>query len=241
MSRERAEKERLSSTLAVNAGVEIPSGLEGTVNDPRLGGVNIPPIHRDEVNPPGTDKVIEKAERQAEKSRRTGSNELEVPDRSILAVRSPGDPASGEQITLPVIGEAHETSSNVSGVTPSPSYEDIRASHNRPILGNANMPSDSIGEIPPPTPPKLDGSIDTRDAAERQSWGGRPPPTPPKDGPRSQGLADIAQNNKHYSSDKELPLPPPMHKASTQLSASPMSISPLVSDEEMRHLGLRGS
>ena len=43
--------------------------------------------------------------------------------------------------------------------------------------------SDDIGETPPPTPPKLDGTTDRRSEEERRSWqsGGRPPPTPPKD------------------------------------------------------------
>lgn len=217
MSRERAEQERLSTALAADAGVEIPPGIGGTVNDPHLGGIN---IHRDKINPPGTDKVIQAAEHMAEKSRRKGSSEDEIPDRSILTVRSPGGEHT-ESATLPVIGEAAEGTSNAgsrtpSRVTPEPSDEHIQNA--RAVLGNAEMTSDPIGEVPPPTPPKMDGSIDRRSLEERLSWGGRAPPTPPK--------------------DKVLPLPP---QASTQLSTSPMSVSPGSREEESLGLAIKRS
>jgi len=88
--------------------------------------------------------------------------------------------------------------------------------HQQPIIGNANMPSESLGRIPPPTPPK-DGkhSLDSvRSRLESESNGGPPPPTPPKD--RSRGRAF----------DKDLPLPPPV--ASKGFSASPTRLG----DEE---------
>ncbi|KXT09637.1 hypothetical protein AC579_3133 [Pseudocercospora musae] len=217
MSRERAEKERLSTALAADAGVEIPPGIEGTVNDPRLGGIN---IHRDRINPPGTENVIHAAEHMAEKSRRKGSREEEIPERSITTVRSPGGEHT-ESATLPVIGEAAESNSNAgsrtpSRMTPESSREEMR---NGPtVLGNAEMTSESIGEVPPPTPPKMDGSTVRRSLEERLNWGGQPPPTPPK--------------------DKALPLLP---QASTQLSASPMSISPGSREDECLGLAIKRS
>jgi len=203
MSRERAEKERLSQRLST-AGIELPPGMEGTIDDPILGGVN---LQRDHSNPEGTEKVMQKAERAAEKSRRHGANEDLIPDRSILAVRGAGDYA--DAATLPVIGEAAENASNASrtaNVTPTPSHEEIVA--RGPVIGNANVPSDSIGEVPPPTPPKLDSKIDFEDDSfGRRSWGGGPPPTPPKD-----------DYNRGRLLDKNLPLPP---VASKVFSASP--------------------
>lgn len=209
MSRERAEKQRLSAALeAAGANIQIPDGIEGSVNDPKLGGIN---LHRDPIDPPGTEKVMNKAEHIAEKSRRRGSREEEVPDRSLGTMKTDENGA-----TLPVIGEAAESASQASRtpstrITPEPSREDV-FSH-RSIIGNAEMPSDAVGEVPPPTPPKMDGSVDRRSLEERRSWGGKPPPTPPKDERRSRAM------------DKDLPMPPTlMPQASTQLSASPSRI-----------------
>lgn len=230
-SRERAEQERLSSTLEVNAGITIPAGIEGTVRDDRLGGVNIP--SPDHSNPPGTDKVMQKAEKQAEKSRRS---EDEVTDRTMLAVRSPGDPQA-EQLTLPVIGEAAENSSNVSRspsqVSPQRSYEEFWRNGNIKA-GTANVPSDTIGEVPPPTPPKQDGSTDRRSEEERRSWqsGGLPPPTPPKETRRVVNVTDDSYEDSGCfgprttkvfgTQDKELPLPPSMVPETRAMSGSPL-------------------
>lgn len=110
MSRERAEQTRLSTTLEKSTGATFPPGAEPPIDDPRLSGINI--LH-DTNNPPGTDRVIEKAERSAEKSRRNrGPHELEIPDRSLGAVTSPAHDDDGA--ILPVIGEAAESSSQAS-------------------------------------------------------------------------------------------------------------------------------
>lgn len=201
MSRERAEQARLSQTLESSTGIRWPSGVfEPAIDDPRLGGVN---IQRDPYNPAGTDQVMEKAERQAQRSKTMGANEANVPDRSLLAARGSGDVA--EAATLPVIGEAAENASLASRrVTPTPSHEDVA----EPVLGNANMPKDSIGAVPPPTPPKPDGPIHPKDLlfqSERTSGG--PPPTPPKD----DGYRGRLNN-------RDLPLPPVATKV---FSASP--------------------
>lgn len=207
-TRERAEAERLSQSIDHATGIGIPKGIEGTLDDPHLAGVN---IQKSRIDPAGTDVVMEKAQRQAERSRLCGANEKEVSDRSLSAVRSPGPADGPDAVMLPVIGEAAESGSQQSRtpsrITPKQSYEDVRSQ--RPVLGNANMTSDSLGEVPPPTPPKMDGEFD----GKRESWAGEPPPTPPKD-ERSRGRTGL---------DKELPPPPPA--SSAQLSASPARAS----------------
>lgn len=234
MSRERAEKERLSTALEKTTGIVVPPGIEGTVNDPKLGGMN---IFREPNNPPGTAEVMEKAEHMAEKSRHRGSSEEEVPDRSIMTVRTPPGDGNGESATLPVIGEAAESASSAPSrrVTPTPSHENVYSGRSRSkpstIIGNAEMTPETIGEVPPPTPPKMDGSIDRRSLEERASWGGRPPPTPPKDG--TTIAKDFGGERLSRNLDKELPPAPelqPLRKASTQLSASPARMA---SDEAM--------
>lgn len=82
-TRERAELEKAAQA----SGQVIVDTQDGTVSlspidDPMLSGIN---MHRTP-----TDRVMEKAERQAEKSRRhmRGSEE-DVPERTLVAVRSP--------------------------------------------------------------------------------------------------------------------------------------------------------
>ncbi|KAK5126408.1 hypothetical protein LTR85_010644 [Meristemomyces frigidus] len=212
MSRERAEKERLSQTLEQSSGLQIPEDLGGTINDPHLGGVN---LQRDPANPAGTEKVMEKAMREVERSKKHGASEAGVPERSITSIRD-GEQSPAEASTLPVIGEAAEnastTSRTPSKVTPKPSHEELAG--RQPVLGNANMPSDSVGEVPPPTPPKLGAMRNSNgQSLRRESWGGGPPPTPPKDDRRGRFM------------DKDLPLPP---VATHLFSASPSRM-----DEEM--------
>lgn len=217
MSRERAEKARISQTLEHATGIQIPDGVEGTIDDPKLGGIN---IQRDRLNPAGTEKVMERAEKQAEKSRKHGVREEDLPERSILAVRSSGGDYA-EAATLPVIGEAAENASHggrtPAYITPENSREEV--AERAPVLGNANMPSDSLGEVPPPTPPKTDDSTESKDLylgrESMGSLGGGPPPTPPKD-----------SHSRGRLMGKELPLPP---VADMSFSESPSRMV----DEEM--------
>jgi len=178
-----------------------------------LGSVN---TLGDRHNPAGTEKVMERAEREAERSRQRGASEADVPDRALHAMhdaRGSGDHL--EAAVLPVIGEAPETASNASrtpsnNLTPMASREDIgtpKAAHTSPDA------LESHGRVPPPTPPK-----DTRYSLEsvadrRESSGGQPPPTPPKDRPRGRTF------------DKDLPLPP---VATGDFSTSPAR---MVNDE----------
>ncbi|KAF2768582.1 SAICAR synthase-like protein [Teratosphaeria nubilosa] len=212
MSREQAEKVRLSTNLHSTAGIVIPPGIEGTLDDPRLSSSKT-------ANPPGTDKVMEEAELEAERSRRHGHSEAEAPDRTISAVRSPGEGI--EAATLPVIGEAAESASNTSKtprITPTHSYESLPP--HQPVVGNANMPAEAVGEMPPPTPPKTDGTAEARDFdLGRGSWGGGPPPTPPKDAQQ--------RDRRSRAMEKTLPLPPEI-QATKVFSRSP---SRLVEEE----------
>lgn len=209
--------------------------VEGTLDDPQLAGVN---MLKDD-NPPGTDKVMQRAERSADRSRRHGANEQEAPDRSISAVRSP-DPER-DMITLPVIGEAAESGSGsansrtpTANVTPQISKESLRnhehAPGHRVVLGNADMSSQTLGEVPPPTPPKSDGAMPSEMLINGDSFQrGRRPPTPPKDNLRPP----TPPKDRRYSKDKELPLPPPT--ASMELSSSPSRAS----QDEMEDLRAR--
>jgi 1-phosphatidylinositol-4-phosphate 5-kinase len=224
MSREQAEKVRLSHTLQSTVGVDLSEMLGPLVNDSQLGGINIhdAQLDNDPRNPAGTDKVMERAQHEADKTKRLGADEDDVPNRSLGTVRDArGSGDHNEAATLPVIGEAQETASNTSH-TPSkePSRENL---HSEPIIGDANVAAEQLGQVPPPTPPKdsVLGST-KRTSLDRATWtslagreskadssGPPPPPTPPKDNVRSRGR----------TFEKDLPLPPP--SANYVFSASP--------------------
>lgn len=233
-TRERAEIEKHqqlpSPTLVDASATDIVQSVEGTLDDPKLTGVN---LLRDKTatnssDPPGTDAVMARAEKAAEKSKRKGGNEKEVPDRSISAVRNV-DGERGDMVTLPVIGEAAESGSANSrtptpnhDLTPRRSGEDFR--DYAATIGNAEMPSQSLGEVPPPTPPKTESNGQFRKSENINRGRERSPvspPTPPKDEVR-----------RVPSLDKELPSLP---RASTNLSASPTRAQP----EEMEGLRSR--
>jgi 1-phosphatidylinositol-4-phosphate 5-kinase len=222
MSRERAEHARLSRTLEAATGLILPPGIQPPIDDPVLGGCN---LHQDKYNPPGTNRVIEKAERSAEKSTRRGADEKDVPERMLGSLAR--DDSDGA--VLPVIGEAAESSSQASRTppphaTPKTSHENfsrLRRSNPQmqPIIGNANMQPESVGEVPPPTPPKQDGAFEEREG--RPSWGGGPPPTPPKDEKYRGRLSNDSHSRLSVESrDKDLPSLP--NVATLKLSASPM-------------------
>lgn len=235
-TRERAEYEKEHPETANDIGLAVRRS-EGTLDDPQLAGVNLlsPDING---NPAGTEKVIRKAEKQAEKSRRHGANEEDVPDRSISSVRSP-DGERQDLVTLPVIGEAAESgSANSASMTPQRSKESLRSLRGRnlephraqhTVLGNAEMPNQSLGEVPPPTPPKSDGPLShpfAKPDFERGRVPDRPPPTPPKDERDMARLSGESRrsNISRESLDKALPhLPVP--QASSTLSISPARAS----------------
>lgn len=133
--------------------------------DPVISGIN---VNASEQH--STDRVLEKAEKQAERSRRMGRNEDDVPSRDMRAVRSPSAERGELGTTLPVVEEAGESSS---------------------VGGQSNRSaSESNGQLspPPPAPPSKDAHLglplplQTRSRSRhRDDSHGRPPPTPPKD------------------------------------------------------------
>lgn len=130
-----------------------------------------------------TDRVMEKAEWQAERSRQRGRSEDDVPNRDMKAVRSPSAERGELGTTLPVVEEAGESSSvggrsnrsasdgaanTINLSTPAPP---LQQSHlGLPSRSHSRTRDENPGR-PPPTPPKDSGTASSE---------GRPP-TPPKD------------------------------------------------------------
>jgi len=186
-----------SSELAQQEQVEKYAEKDGPSDD-------FPPaMHRSP-----TDKVMEKAERQAERSSQDlAISDGEAPNRQISTARSPsaerGDPSG---FTLPVVEEAAESQSTGGrssnghrSENPSPSPQpQPRHSHH----------SERGGQRPPPTPPKDDA--DTTTSGERlgtppmsilrdsKTASGDGPPTPPSE-----------RKKRAVNMDKALPSPPP--------------------------------
>ncbi|KAF2122436.1 hypothetical protein BDV96DRAFT_481314 [Lophiotrema nucula] len=173
---------------------------EAAANEPSLPGINQSRQERDSI-----DRVMEKAERQAERSRQRGASEEDVPNRNVRAVRSPsaerGEPGG---TTLPVVEEAAESSST-GGRSGRSTETDLRP--RPPPLKEGDIHSlqprsrDPSHQRPPPTPPK-DSVVDTNE--ER-------PPTPPKDESytnRHSGPPTPPKEDRGRRRDKELPPPP---------------------------------
>jgi 1-phosphatidylinositol-4-phosphate 5-kinase len=109
-----------------------------------------------------TDRVIEKAEWQAERSRQRGRSEDDVPNRDMRAVRSPSADRGELGTTLPVVEEAGESSS---------------------VGGRSNRSTEGH-HLSAPTPPSKDPYLSLQTQARSRTHDenpGRPPPTPPKD------------------------------------------------------------
>jgi 1-phosphatidylinositol-4-phosphate 5-kinase len=135
-------------------------------------------IERNELSLDGvqrspTDKVLQKAEHQAERSRRHGHTEEDVPSFHMRAVRSPSAERGEIGTTLPVVEEAGESSS-VGGHS-NKSASDT-ANGNRTVAS----PPPQLSGAPYLGPPQLQGRSTSR-SRERDQSHGRPPPTPPKD------------------------------------------------------------
>jgi 1-phosphatidylinositol-4-phosphate 5-kinase len=190
-TREAAEREKVEA--------------ESMIDDPRLSGVN---VHQRDA----TDVVMEKAERQAERSRQRGASEDNVPNRELRTVRSPSADRGDLGSTLPVVEEAAESAST--GGRSGRSLENSTQPHapvEEPDLQELHplprdQARDDTHQKPPPTPPKdpNNGRIEDR------------PPTPPKDGfeTRQRGPPTPPKDKRERGrrSDKELPLPPPLEQ-----------------------------
>jgi 1-phosphatidylinositol-4-phosphate 5-kinase len=190
---------------------------EQTVNDLKdlsLDGVSATPNQR-----LSTERVIEKAEHQAERSQRHGHTEEDVPNFHLRSVRSPSAERGEIGTTLPVVEEAGESSS-VGGHSNRSATENAAGAreHDRSAL-----PSQSTG-APFLGPPQLRGRASSQ-SREDQSLGRAPPtppkdsgrpPTPPKDdympnrhsGPPTPPKEDKSRGIPRSSMDKDLPRTP---------------------------------
>ncbi|KAI4922343.1 hypothetical protein J4E90_000772 [Alternaria incomplexa] len=155
-TREAAEREKMEEAT-------------NDLNELSLDGVNATAAQRS-----STDRVLEKAEHQADRSRRQGHGEENVPNLHLRAVRSPSAERGEIGTTLPVVEEAGESSS-VGG-------HSNRSASDR----HAANTSSEKSSVPPPTgapylgPPRLEARARST-SRERDHAQGRPPPTPPKD------------------------------------------------------------
>ncbi|KAF2278530.1 SAICAR synthase-like protein [Westerdykella ornata] len=198
MTREAAEREKQKEAAEAATDTQT-SGVHVTDQDGAL-----------------TEKVMEKAETQAERSRQRGASEEDVPDRSMRVVRSPSAERGELGTTLPVVEEAAESSSTGgrSGRSTETSLHPDRVSSNeqngKPVEpASVSHSSEHPHQRRPPTPPK-DSS--TEDSSDRR------PPTPAKDARysisnRHEGPPTPPKEEKHrgrsLGRDKELPPPPP--------------------------------
>jgi 1-phosphatidylinositol-4-phosphate 5-kinase len=188
-TKEAAEREKNEEALKVANDVTVPS-----------------------MSRRSTDKVMEKAEHQLERSRKQGVNEHDVPNMAMRVVRSPSADRGEIGTTLPVVEEAGESSS-VGGR--SNRSNDNRSNephayslplHTRengvlPLQSQPRSREQSHGR-PPPTPPKDSGT-----ASEER------PPTPPKDNlfvHRHSGPPTPPKENRGRSAaqNKDLPRTP---------------------------------
>lgn len=186
-------------------------------SDPLIDGINSTSAQRS-----STDRVLEKAEHQADRSRQRGRTEENVPSRELRVVRSPSAERGEIGTTLPVVEEAAESSS-------------MGGRSNR----SASSAQDNmIADFPPPPPHKEAHlglpSLQTRSRSrsrERDASHGRPPPTPPKDSstasndgrpptpPKDEAYTQHRhsgpptppkeQRGRSLGRNKELPMPPP--------------------------------
>jgi 1-phosphatidylinositol-4-phosphate 5-kinase len=164
------------------------------------------------INRRSTDKVMEKAEHQAERTRKHGVTEHDVPNVAMRVVRSPSAERGEIGTTLPVVEEAGESSS-VGGRSNRSNDNRNNDSHNfslplhvrengvLPLQSQPRTREQSHGR-PPPTPPKDSGT-----ASEER------PPTPPKDNlyaHRHSGPPTPPKENRGRSParNKELPRTP---------------------------------
>ncbi|KAF1946670.1 SAICAR synthase-like protein [Clathrospora elynae] len=140
-----------------------------------------------------TDRVMARAEHQADRSRQHGHTEQDVPTKHIRTVRSP----SAERV-LPVVEEAGESSS---------------------VGGHSNR-SASDGHVPPspPPPPQMGAlhlgppQLQSRSRSrERDQMHNRPPPTPPKDSgtASSDGRPPTPAKDDSYMSNRHSGPPTP--------------------------------
>jgi 1-phosphatidylinositol-4-phosphate 5-kinase len=137
-----------------------------------------------------TDRVMEKAEHQVEKSQRHAVPERDLPNLAMRAVRSPSAERGEMGTTLPVVEEAGESSS---------------------VGGRSNRSHDAPLRAPPP-PPTEEAHVMPlqREPMVRDQSHGRPPPTPPKDsGTASEERPPTPPKDNHYGHNRHSGPPTP--------------------------------
>lgn len=139
------------------------------MNDPTLEGINSTEAQRS-----STDKVMEKAQLQADRSRQRGRSEDNIPNRELKVLRSPSAERGEIGTVLPVVEEAGESSSVGGRSNRSASDangEGLTRSRAEQSSGDAYL-----------GPPQFSSRSRSRSRSrERDHSQGRPPPTPPKD------------------------------------------------------------
>lgn len=136
-----------------------------------------------------TDRVMERAEHQAEKPQRHGVPERDVPNLQMRAVRSPSAERGEIGTTLPVVEEAGEASS---------------------VGGRSNRSHDAPLRSPPPPPTEEAHVSSLQRPLARNVDHGRPPPTPPKDsGTASEERPPTPPKDDHYAHNRHSGPPTP--------------------------------
>jgi 1-phosphatidylinositol-4-phosphate 5-kinase len=189
-TREAAEREKAEESA------HVP-------NDPVLAGINDTRSERE-----STEKVLHNAHNQAEHTKRHGATEDDIPRRELRIVRSPSAERGELGTTLPVVEEAHETSSTGGRSARSTDTNIVSPPLRAEDRGLSLRPSerDHSHGRPPPTPPKDSGTA----ASEER------PPTPPKDvdgyNQRHSGPPTPPKEvrGRAPGKDKELPHLPPL-------------------------------
>ena len=239
-TREAAELEKAEERAGAMFSPEL-------IDDPRLSGVNMYPLSAQSQTSPknqeATDKVMRKAEKQAEKSKRHGAHESSVPTKTLSSARSPsppGDP-TGVGYTLPVVEEDVEGQSvggrSARSRQPSPSLQPEGAANADVLMpANIGLPVDMRGASgggetelkPPPTPPKERLSVPAAVVESRRS--SHRPHTPQSQTP------SIRQVDGAEDANGDLP-PTPPKDSSIGRGRSPnrdkaLPKPPIVDDEE---------
>lgn len=151
-------------------------------------------LHPNEEAVPGisrssTDRVMEKAEHQAEKSQRNGAPEQHVPNLHMRVVRSPSAERGDIGTTLPVVEEAGEASS---------------------LGGRSNRSHEAPTRSPPPPPTDEAFVSPLQRPVARDVEHGRPPPTPPKDSATgSEERPPTPPKDDHYAHNRHSGPPTP--------------------------------
>ncbi len=170
------------------------------LNELSLDGVNANALQRS-----STDRVMEKAEHQADRSRRQGHGEENVPTLHMRAVRSPSAERGEIGTTLPVVEEAGESSS-VGGH----SNRSASDAHAASTSNNSASSPPQLTGAPYLGPPRLESRARST-SRERDHSQGRPPPTPPKDSgtASSDGRPPTPAKDAEYMSNRHSGPPTP--------------------------------